>query len=76
MSAPTYVILVHAHTKIKFHTYKFVHNILLCLNFSRSIVKLKLSLKFDLPVKKKTTTTTATYIYNPKQLPLALQLGD
>ena len=53
MSAPTYVILVHAHTKIKFHTYKFVHNILLCLNFSRSIVKLKLRLEFDLPVKKK-----------------------
>ena len=52
MSAPTYVILVHAHTKIKFHTYKFVHNILLCLNFSRSIVKLKLRLEFDLPVKK------------------------
>ena len=52
MSAPTYVILVHAHTKIKFHTYKFVHNILLCLNFSCSIVKLKLRLEFDLPVKK------------------------
>ena len=64
MSTPTHVILIHIHTKIKFHTYKFVHNILLCLNFSRSIVKLKLSLEFDLPAKKKKLTFTTLSNYH------------